>query len=59
MQGKGTHRAVLPDCTSMIVLHKVASVRYANLIVVLDHCRVIKRGTHTELPALGGFHAAG
>jgi ABC-type multidrug transport system fused ATPase/permease subunit len=48
----------LRDCTFMIVSHKVASVRRADLIVVLDSGRVIERGTHAELLGLGGYYAA-
>jgi ABC-type multidrug transport system fused ATPase/permease subunit len=47
----------LPDCTFMIVSHKVASVCRADLIVVLDSGRVIERGTHAELLGLGGYYA--
>jgi ABC-type multidrug transport system fused ATPase/permease subunit len=48
----------LPDCTLMIVSHKVASVRRADLIIVLENGRVIERGTHAQLVVFDGYYAA-
>ena len=43
--------------TCVIVSHKVASVRGADLIVVLDAGRLIEQGTHDQLLALNGYYA--
>jgi ATP-binding cassette subfamily B protein len=50
-------RALWKDRTVVLVSHRLASVRAADLIVVLDEGRVDDRGTHDELIARGGLYA--
>jgi ATP-binding cassette subfamily B multidrug efflux pump len=51
-------RPILRGRTSLLVSHRVAAVREADLIVVLDGGRVSERGTHQELLRAGGLYAS-
>ncbi len=43
--------------TSLIISHRISTVRHADFIVVLDGGRIAERGTHDDLIATGGLYA--
>ncbi|MCZ9344024.1 ABC transporter ATP-binding protein/permease, partial [Streptomyces sp. TRM76130] len=43
--------------TVVLITHRLASVRHADLVHVLDHGRLVESGTPDELLATGGLYA--
>ena len=49
---------LLKGRTSFVVAHRLSTIRNADLVLVLDHGRIMERGTHPNLLAAGGHYAA-
>lgn len=50
-------RTVFHGRTVFLVSHRISTVKEADLILVLDHGRILERGTHAQLIAHGGLYA--
>ncbi|MGE5314400.1 MAG: ABC transporter ATP-binding protein [Acidobacteriota bacterium] len=50
-------RRVMASRTSIIISHRISTVKDADLIIVMKEGRIIERGSHAELVALGGLYA--
>jgi ATP-binding cassette subfamily B protein len=48
---------VMRDRTSILISHRVSTVKNADEIIVLDKGEIVERGTHTELLSNDGYYA--
>lgn len=48
---------LLEGRTGFVVAHRLSTIRYADLVLVLDHGRIVERGTHDDLLLVGGVYA--
>lgn len=49
-------KRLLADRTSFIIAHRLSTITLSDLIVVMDHGRIVEQGTHAELLAKRGVY---
>ncbi len=50
-------RTIMKNRTSIIISHRISTVKDADMIIVLDNGVIAEQGTHEELVALGGIYS--
>jgi ATP-binding cassette subfamily B protein len=50
-------RQIMQGRTTILISHRVSTVRHADRIFVLEHGKVVEQGSHSQLIGQGGYYA--
>ncbi|MCX5757289.1 MAG: ATP-binding cassette domain-containing protein [Candidatus Hydrogenedentes bacterium] len=50
-------KGVMAARTSLIISHRISTIRHADIVIVIDDGRIVERGVHDELVGQGGLYA--
>ena len=54
---QGAMRELMRGRTTFVIAHRLSTIRNADVILMMEHGRIVERGTHTELLAAKGRYA--
>lgn len=47
---------LMPERTTLVIAHRLSTIEHADQVLVMDQGRIVERGTHHELLAMGGLY---
>ena len=48
--------SLMPNRTTLVIAHRLSTIEHADQVLVMDHGRIVERGTHASLLAQGGLY---